>query len=75
MYHRVHKWIHTGCEVFLVSIVAMIDQLGTVMTNVRVVKEFEDVFPQEVPRLPSAREVEFGIDVLPSTTSISRAPY
>lgn len=45
------------------------------MTNVRVVKEFEDVFPQEVPRLPSAREVEFGIDVLPSTTSISRAPY
>ncbi|KAA3487824.1 Gag protease polyprotein-like protein [Gossypium australe] len=40
-----------------------------------VVCEFSDVFPEELPGLPSIREVEFGIDLLPGTTPISIAPY
>lgn len=38
-------------------------------------REFADVFPEEVPGLPPFREVEFGIDLLPRTLSISRAMY
>ncbi|KAA3480741.1 DNA/RNA polymerases superfamily protein [Gossypium australe] len=43
--------------------------------SVPVVCEFSDVFPEELPGLPPIREVEFGIDLLPGTTSISIAPY
>ncbi|KAA3484677.1 DNA/RNA polymerases superfamily protein [Gossypium australe] len=43
--------------------------------SVLVVCEFSDVFPEELPGLPPIREVEFGIDLLPSTTPISIAPY
>ena len=37
--------------------------------------EFPDVFPDNLPRLPLDREVEFSIDLLPSATPISKAPY
>ena len=43
--------------------------------NVPVVSEFVDVFPDELPGLPLHREVEFGIDLVPGTTPISKAPY
>lgn len=38
-------------------------------------REFANVFLEEVPGLPPFREVEFGIDLLPRTLSISRAMY
>ena len=40
-----------------------------------VVNEFSQVFPEDLPGLPSEREVEFGIDVLPDTQPISILPY
>ncbi|MCI50379.1 RNA-directed DNA polymerase (Reverse transcriptase), partial [Trifolium medium] len=40
-----------------------------------VVCEFPDVFPNDVSDLPTEREVEFAIDVLPGTSPISMAPY
>ena len=40
-----------------------------------VVREFIDVFPEDLPNLPSEREVEFEIVLEPETTPISRAPY
>ena len=40
-----------------------------------VVHEFEDVFPDEVSRLPPHREMEFFIDLVPGTGPVSMAPY
>jgi hypothetical protein len=43
--------------------------------NIRVVRDFPDVFPEELPGMPPDREVEFVIDLLPGTTPISKWPY
>ncbi|XP_024026718.1 uncharacterized protein LOC112093117 [Morus notabilis] len=43
--------------------------------EVPVVDEYADVFPDELPGLPPDREIEFYIDLLPETASISIAPY
>ena len=40
-----------------------------------VVKEFPDVFPEELPGLPPEREVDLSINILPRTAPISKAPY
>nr|GFC95659.1 hypothetical protein [Tanacetum cinerariifolium] len=40
-----------------------------------VVREFADVFPDELPGLPPAREIEFGIEIIPGAEPISKAPY
>jgi hypothetical protein len=45
------------------------------INNTLVVREFLDVFPRELLGLPPIREIEFGIDLIPRTTPISRAPY
>ena len=41
----------------------------------RVVRDYMDVFPNELLGLPPSREVEFTIDLLPGTAPISVAPY
>jgi hypothetical protein len=43
--------------------------------NIRVVRDFLDVFPEELPGMPPYREVEFVIDLLPGTTLTSKQPY
>ncbi|KAL4388726.1 hypothetical protein GQ457_09G011400 [Hibiscus cannabinus] len=46
------------------------------MEKIRVVRDFPDVFPEELPGVPPKRnEVEFGIDVYPGTAPVSMAPY
>ena len=39
------------------------------------VKEFPDVFSEDLPGLPLDWEIEFSIDLLLGTTPISKAPY
>ena len=39
------------------------------------VRDYPDVFPKELPRLPPKKEVEFTIELVPRTTLISKAPY
>ncbi|CAL9025414.1 unnamed protein product [Prunus brigantina] len=40
-----------------------------------IVKNFSDVFPEELFGLPPEREVEFSIDIYPSTSPISIPPH
>nr|GEW12520.1 reverse transcriptase domain-containing protein [Tanacetum cinerariifolium] len=35
----------------------------------------EKVFPEDLPRLPHAQQVEFKIDLVPGATLVARAPY
>jgi hypothetical protein len=44
-------------------------------SEVPVVNEFPDVFPEELPRMPPDRDIEFVIDLKPGTTPIYRTPY
>ncbi|XP_057434420.1 uncharacterized protein LOC130727327 [Lotus japonicus] len=39
------------------------------------VRDFTDVFPDDVPGLPPVRDIEFAIDIVPGTGPISIAPY
>jgi hypothetical protein len=43
--------------------------------NIRAVRDFPDVFPEELPGMPPDREVEFVVDLLPGTAPISKQPY
>jgi hypothetical protein len=45
------------------------------LQDIPVVCEFPDVFPEDLPRLPPERDVEFVIELNPGTTPISRRSY
>ena len=40
-----------------------------------VIREFPNVFPEELPGVPPKREVDLSSEVVQGTTPISRAPY
>nr|GEZ26840.1 putative reverse transcriptase domain-containing protein [Tanacetum cinerariifolium] len=45
------------------------------LENIHVVREFPDVFLEELPGLPPVRQVEFQIDLIPEAAPVAYAPY
>ncbi|GKG15860.1 hypothetical protein Tco_0358183, partial [Tanacetum coccineum] len=45
------------------------------LEDVPIVKDFPDVFPEDLPGLPPTRQVEFQIDLVPGAAPVARAPY
>jgi hypothetical protein len=55
---------------------AKVNQLDdTQRSEVPVVNEFPDVFPEELPGMPPDRDIEFVIELKPGTAPIYKTPY
>jgi hypothetical protein len=48
---------------------------ATSIEDIRVVCEYLDVFPDDLPGMPPERDIEFIIDLLPGTAPIAKRPY
>ena len=48
---------------------------GVVQEEVPVVKDFPDVFLEELPGMPPDRDIELLIEILPGTGPVSKRPY
>ncbi|WVZ93098.1 hypothetical protein U9M48_039107 [Paspalum notatum var. saurae] len=53
---------------------ARLNQANAV-AEIKVVNEFPDVFPEELPGMPPDREIEFVIELVPGTAPIYKRPY
>ncbi|XP_061376293.1 uncharacterized protein LOC133318320 [Gastrolobium bilobum] len=71
---QVRKELLRGAEGYLLLIESE-NTVDTQLQNIHVVSEFVEVFPDEIPRLPPHREIEFPIELLPGVGPISIAPY
>ncbi|XP_073314697.1 uncharacterized protein [Primulina huaijiensis] len=69
------KLMHKGCQAFLASVISIPDAPTPAISDVPLVRDFSDVFPDDVTSLPPERKVEFAIDLVPNTMPISNAPY
>ncbi|GKF50346.1 putative reverse transcriptase domain-containing protein [Tanacetum coccineum] len=45
------------------------------LEDIQVVREFLEVFPEDLPGLPPVRQVGFQIDLIPGAAHIARTPY
>jgi hypothetical protein len=45
------------------------------LEDIHVIREFLDVFPDDLPRMPPERAIEFKIELQPGTAPIAKAPY
>jgi hypothetical protein len=48
---------------------------GTSLDEIRIVRDYPDVFPEELLGMPPNRDMEFIIELLPGTLPISKRPY
>ncbi|KAJ8899349.1 hypothetical protein K2173_018323 [Erythroxylum novogranatense] len=68
------KMMRKGCEAYLPYMVDTRADRGK-LEDILVVREFSDVFPEELPGLPPFREIEFPIELLLGSAPISIPPY
>ncbi|XP_028798835.1 uncharacterized protein LOC114754221 [Neltuma alba] len=71
---QVEKAVRKGCQAFIVFFSIIEDEAGGI-EQIAVVRDYPEVFSDEVAGLPPEREVEFSIELVPGTTPISKAPY
>nr|GEU48226.1 reverse transcriptase domain-containing protein [Tanacetum cinerariifolium] len=45
------------------------------LEDVLIVRDFQEVFPEDLLGLPPTRQVEFQIDLVPGATPVARSPY
>eukprot|EP00253_Pinus_taeda_P002934 PITA_02934 len=45
------------------------------LDSIPVIREFTDVFPEEIPGLPPKRNIDFTIELVPGAAPVSREPY
>ncbi|KAL2226254.1 UNVERIFIED_CONTAM: Transposon Tf2-12 polyprotein, partial [Sesamum indicum] len=63
-----------GCEAYLAHVVDT-EKVNPTLEEIPVVRDFPEVFPDDLPGLPPHREVDFAIETLPGVAPISIAPY
>ncbi|GJX53165.1 putative reverse transcriptase domain-containing protein [Tanacetum coccineum] len=65
---KAQEYMAKGCQVFLAQISAKKEEdksEGKQIKDVPIVRDFSEVFPEDLPGLPPARPVEFQIDLIP----------
>ncbi|GKC91429.1 hypothetical protein Tco_1152078, partial [Tanacetum coccineum] len=75
---KAQKYMARGCHVFLAQISAKKEEdksEGNQLKDVPTVKDFHEVFPEDLPGLPPARPVKFQINLIPGAAPVARAPY
>nr|GEZ92868.1 hypothetical protein [Tanacetum cinerariifolium] len=72
------KYIQKGCQVYLAQVTSKKAEDKSEekrLEDVPIVREFPEVFPEDLPGLPPTRQVEFQIDLVPGVAPVARAPY
>ncbi|XP_028054434.1 uncharacterized protein LOC114258647 [Camellia sinensis] len=71
---KARKLINKGCQGYLCSVVTE-PTIDITKDNIPVVRDFPDVFLDELPGQLVDREIEFTTDVILGTQPISKTPY
>ena len=68
------RMLRKGCQGYLAYVVET-GKEGTLVYEIPVVREFLDVFLNDIAGLPPDREVEFTIELIPGIEPVSIPPY
>nr|GEZ32658.1 hypothetical protein [Tanacetum cinerariifolium] len=75
---KTQKYMKKGCQVFLAQVTKKETEVKSKekqLEDVPIIQKFPEVFPEDLPGLPPARQFEFQIDLVPSAAPVARAPY
>ncbi|GJZ64974.1 putative reverse transcriptase domain-containing protein [Tanacetum coccineum] len=71
---KTERYISRGYQVFIAQVMEKKSNEKR-LEDIPVVREFLEVFPEDLPGLPPVRQVEFQINLIPGAAPIARAPY
>ncbi|XP_071709067.1 uncharacterized protein [Rutidosis leptorrhynchoides] len=68
------KSLAKGCDSFLAYVID-VKKEKEIVSDIPVVSEYPEVFPDELSGLPSIRLVKYKIELVPGATPVAKAPY
>ncbi|KAD4889453.1 hypothetical protein E3N88_21526 [Mikania micrantha] len=71
---QTQKCLRKGCPAFLAYVINNSSSQERI-EDIPVVKDFPEVFPDNISGLPPVRQVEFRIDLIPGAAPVAKAPY
>nr|GEV37299.1 putative reverse transcriptase domain-containing protein [Tanacetum cinerariifolium] len=71
---KTERYISRGCQVFMIQVMEKKSDEKR-LEDIPVVKEFLDIFPEDLLGLPPVRQVEFQIELIPGAAPVARTPY
>ncbi|GKD45671.1 putative reverse transcriptase domain-containing protein [Tanacetum coccineum] len=77
-YTKIQEYMLKGCLIFLANVTTKETKDKSMekrLEDMPIVRDFPDVFPEDLSGLPPARQVEFQIDLIPSAAPVAWAPY
>ncbi|GKA94112.1 putative reverse transcriptase domain-containing protein [Tanacetum coccineum] len=75
---RTQKYIQKGCQVYLAQVTSKKAEDKSEekrLEDVPIIREFPEVFPEDLPGLPPARQVKFQNYLVPGAAPVARALY
>jgi hypothetical protein len=73
---QLKKCVRKGCQVYAIQVTSLAEKKDKPkLEDFVVLRDFRDMFVDEIPELPPRREIDFSIDLLPGSAPISKAPY
>ncbi|GJR69257.1 putative reverse transcriptase domain-containing protein [Tanacetum coccineum] len=75
---KAQEYLSKGCDIFLAHITtkeAKDKSEGKRLEDVPIVRDFPEVFPEDLSGIPPAQQVEFQIDLVPGAAPVAWAPY
>ncbi|GKB49566.1 putative reverse transcriptase domain-containing protein [Tanacetum coccineum] len=77
-YSKTQEYMLKGCPIFLAHVTTKEvedESEKKRLEDVPIIQDFPKVFPEDLPSLPSTRQVEFQIALVPGVAPVARAPY
>jgi hypothetical protein len=72
---QMKNYCRKGCPLYEIQVLESIEDEKSNLEDHPILREYRDVFPEEVPSLPLRRDIEFSIELAPGAVPVSRTPY
>jgi hypothetical protein len=73
---QLKKCVRKGCQVYAIQVTSLAEKKDKPkLEDFVFLRDFRDMFVDEILELPSKRKIDFSIHLLPGSTPISKAPY
>jgi hypothetical protein len=69
------KYCRKGCPLYAIQVLESVEDDKLSLEYHPALREYRDVFSEEVPGLPPRRDIDFSIELAPGAVPVSRTPY
>jgi hypothetical protein len=69
------KYCRKGCPLYVIQVLESVEDDKPSLQDHPTLREYRDVFPEEVSGLPPRRDIDFSIELALGAVPVSRTPY